>query len=157
MGCSPENPEFIEKARVYSLHGMSKDAWKRYDKGSSWYYEVMYPGFKYNMTDIHASIGLRQLQKIETFQNRRWEIVQNMIKLSQSIHILRYHAGYHILNIPGICMYFALIWETLRIDRDLFIEELKARNIGTSVHFIPIHLHPLTIGRNMVISRRITL
>ncbi|MHB8425171.1 MAG: DegT/DnrJ/EryC1/StrS family aminotransferase, partial [Gammaproteobacteria bacterium] len=68
-------PEFLEKARVISLHGMSRDAWKRYDKGGSWYYEVILPGFKYNMTDIQAAIGLVQLRRLAGFQARRREIV----------------------------------------------------------------------------------
>ena len=136
------NPELIEKARVYSLHGMSKDAFKRYDDGSSWYYEVIYPGFKYNMTDIHASIGLRQLQKIETLQSRRREIAH---KYDEAFSVYPYfEIPYRLPNIEHAWHLYVLRLnlETLRIDRDQFIEELKERKIGTSVHFTPIHLHP---------------
>jgi len=136
------NPEFIEKARVYSLHGMSKDAWKRYDNGSSWHYEVIYPGFKYNMTDIHASIGLRQLQKIETFQKRRREIVQEYDKAFSEYPYFEIPCRLPNIEHSWHLYVLRLNLETLRIDRDQFIEELKERNIGTSVHFIPIHLHP---------------
>lgn len=134
--------ELIEKARVLSLHGMNRDAWKRYDKGGSWYYEVDCPGFKFNMTDIQASIGLQQLKKLDRFQERRREIVS------------RYNdafSAYPYFEIPTKQPYVEHAWhlyvlrlnlETLKIDRDMFIEELKDRNIGTSVHFIPIHLHP---------------
>jgi dTDP-4-amino-4,6-dideoxygalactose transaminase len=64
------DPELIAQARIVSLHGMSKNAWNRYDKGGSWFYEIIMPGFKYNMTDIQASLGLWQLQKLEGFQEK---------------------------------------------------------------------------------------
>jgi len=136
------DPEFIEKARIISLHGMSKDAWKRYSKEGSWYYEVVFPGYKYNMTDIQASIGLWQLKKIERFQKRRKEIVR-MYNDSFSKE--------EALEIPVERPYVEHAWhlyvlrlnlQVLKIDRNQFIEELRIRNIGTSVHFIPIHLHP---------------
>ena len=135
-------PDLIEQARVLSLHGMSRDAWKRYDGHSSWYYEVVAPGFKYNMTDIQAAIGLVQLQRLETMQARRREIVA------------RYNAAFGQLDaletpterpdsVTAWHLYvLRLHLDRLTIDRARFIEELRARNIGTSVHFIPIHLHP---------------
>ncbi|MFA4926186.1 MAG: DegT/DnrJ/EryC1/StrS aminotransferase family protein [Candidatus Aminicenantales bacterium] len=133
---------FIERARIISLHGMSHDAWKRYDKGGSWYYEVIYPGFKYNMTDIQASIGLAQLKKVNSFQKRRREIVTAYNEAFK---------GQVALETPVVRPEVAHAWHlyvlrlnsnVLTIGRDQFIEELKIRNIGTSVHFIPIHLHP---------------
>ncbi len=135
-------PDFIEKARIISLHGMSKDAWKRYSKEGSWYYEVIFPGFKYNMTDIQASLGLWQLKKLENFQKRRREIVK------------MYNEAFSkedALEIPVERPYVEHSWHlyvlriqpnALRINRNQFIEELRKRNIGTSVHFIPIHIHP---------------
>src|SRR5881394_3384067 len=69
------DPEFLDGARIMALHGMSRDAWKRYDQGGSWRYEVVRPGFKYNMTDIQAAIGLWQLRKQDAFQRRRREVV----------------------------------------------------------------------------------
>lgn len=134
--------EFIEKARIISLHGMSRDAWKRYDQGGSWYYEVLYPGFKYNMTDIQASMGLCQLKKIDSFQARRKDIVKaynNAFNEESAIEIpverpeVKHAWHLYVLR---------LNLEALTIGRDQFIEELRSRNIGTSVHFIPIHLHP---------------
>ena len=133
---------FLERARVLSLHGMSRDAWKRYDKGGSWRYEVLAPGFKYNMTDIQASLGLCQLRKLPAFQARRREVVR------------LYEAGFGhepALELPVERPDVEHAWhlyvlrlrpDALRIGRDQFIDELTARNIGTSVHFIPIHLHP---------------
>src|SRR5262250_2313167 len=69
------SPALIEDARIWSLHGMSRDAWRRYSSEGSWYYEVVRPGFKYNMTDIQASIGLHQLRRLPEFHTRRREIV----------------------------------------------------------------------------------
>src|SRR4030088_1507544 len=69
-------PEAVEEARVWSLHGMNRDAWKRYGAGNSWYYEVTHPGFKYNMTDLQAAIGLHQLVKLRGFRARRAEIAR---------------------------------------------------------------------------------
>jgi len=135
-------PDFVEKCRIISLHGMSRDAWNRYSKEGSWYYEVLLPGFKYNMTDIQASLGLVQLEKLESFQLRRAEIVA---KYNQEFK------NYDALEVPVAKAEVEHAWhlyvlklnlEALRINRNQFIEELKVRNIGTSVHFIPIHLHP---------------
>ena len=67
--------EFLDRARILSLHGMSRDAWRRYARGGSWKYDVVAPGFKYNMTDIQAALGLAQLRKLDRFQQRRREVV----------------------------------------------------------------------------------
>lgn len=134
--------EFVDKARVLSLHGMSRDAWRRYGKGGGWYYEIVSPGFKYNMTDIQAAIGVVQLRRLADFQVRRREIVAKYQQAFSSVEALEcpverpeVESAWHLYVLrlrPGV----------LRIARDEFIEELKKRNIGTSVHFIPIHMHP---------------
>lgn len=136
------DPALVEQARLWSLHGMSRDAYKRYSMEGSWYYEVVLPGYKCNMTDIQAAIGLRQLNKLPYFQRRRREIVQ------------RYHAAFSLLpevQIPIERPEAESAWhlyilrlhlDRLTIERARFINELKERNIGTSVHFIPVHIHP---------------
>jgi dTDP-4-amino-4,6-dideoxygalactose transaminase len=136
------DPDLISQARMWSLHGMSRDAYKRYSAEGSWFYEVVLPGFKCNMTDINASLGLQQLKKLPRFQARRREIVA------------RYHAAFGEVaevQIPVEREGCESAWhlyplrlnlDMLTIGRNQVIEELKARNIGTSVHFIPIHLHP---------------
>ena len=135
-------PKFLDKARVISLHGMSRDAWKRYDKGGSWFYEVVLPGFKYNMTDIQAAIGLIQLKRLEAFQSRRQQIVEVYNTAFSNVEAL---------EIPRVSPDVVPAWhlyvlrlnlEQLTIDRGAFIDELNRRNIGTSVHFIPVHIHP---------------
>lgn len=134
--------DFIERARVVSLHGMTRDAWRRYDKGGSWYYEVVYPGFKYNMTDIQAAIGLWQLRKLDFFQKRRRQVVQRYNEAFQGIDALEVPVERGGVEHAWHLYVLRLRREVLRINRDQFIDELKKRNIGTSVHFIPIHLHP---------------
>ncbi len=135
------DPEFIEKARIISLHGMSKDAWKRYSKEGSWYYEVISPGFKYNMTDIQASIGLWQLKKLERFQKRRKEIVRMYNDAFSKEEALEIPVERPYVEHAWHLYVLRLNLQVLKIDRNQFIEELRKRNIGTSVHFIPIHLH----------------
>jgi dTDP-4-amino-4,6-dideoxygalactose transaminase len=141
-GMLTADPDLIAQARMWSLHGMSRDAYKRYSAEGSWFYEVVLPGFKCNMTDIQASLGIQQLKKLPRFQERRREIVR------------RYHAAFGELRevqVPVEREGCESAWhlyplrlnlEMLTIGRNQFIEELKARNIGTSVHFIPIHIHP---------------
>jgi dTDP-4-amino-4,6-dideoxygalactose transaminase len=135
-------PGLIEQARSLSLHGMNRDAWKRYDKGGSWYYEVESPGFKYNMTDIQASIGLQQLKKLNGFQQRRQEIVRKYNEAFASCPCVQIPVQRPYVKHAWHLYTLRLNLNTLKIGRDRFIEELKERNIGTSVHFIPIHLHP---------------
>jgi dTDP-4-amino-4,6-dideoxygalactose transaminase len=135
-------PELIDRARIWSLHGMSRDAYKRYSAEGSWYYEVILPGFKCNMTDIQAALGLQQLRKLDGFQARRREIVRRYNAAFATCDAVQtpverpdVESAWHIYALR-------LNLDRLTIDRARFIEELKARNIGTSVHFIPIHLHP---------------
>lgn len=131
-----------DTARVLSLHGMSKNAWNRYTNEGSWYYEVMYPGFKYNMTDIQASLGIHQLDKLDKMQKVRLEIAQmynDAFKDMDEI-IIPYVSDYER---PSWHLYYIrLVPEKLNINRNDFIKELNSMNIGTSVHFIPVHLHP---------------
>jgi dTDP-4-amino-4,6-dideoxygalactose transaminase len=135
-------PDFIAEARLWSLHGMSRDAWKRYGKGGSWFYEVVRPGFKCNMTDIQASLGLHQLTRLAELQERRHavvEIYQEGFADLQSIELPTelpgYRSAWHLYPIR-------LNLDQLKIDRSAFIDELGRYNIGTSVHFIPVHTHP---------------
>ncbi|MEZ4388692.1 MAG: DegT/DnrJ/EryC1/StrS aminotransferase family protein [Candidatus Krumholzibacteriia bacterium] len=133
-------PEFVDRARVASLHGMSRDAWKRYDKGGSWYYEVVMPGFKYNLPDVLAAIGLAQLRKLDRMQAVRRAAVD------------RYHAAFAGLPVQvpterpevrsALHLYPLRLLDEAPVGRDEFIEKMKEANIGTSVHFIPIHYHP---------------
>jgi dTDP-4-amino-4,6-dideoxygalactose transaminase len=136
------NPALIEQARIWSLHGMSRDAYKRYSAEGSWYYEVILPGFKCNMTDIQAALGLQQLRKLPGFQQRRREIVQRYHQALSACEALQIPVERSGVESAWHLYALRLNLDQLTIDRARFIEELKARNIGTSVHFIPNHLQP---------------
>jgi dTDP-4-amino-4,6-dideoxygalactose transaminase len=137
-----ESPEWAERMRIMGLHGISQDAWKRYTAEGSWYYEILFPGYKYNLTDIAAAIGIEQLKKCD----RLWR--------SRQHYAMLYNEGFR--DVPGIITPYVApdvqhAWhlyviqldpEQLRIGRNEFIALLKQENIGTSVHFIPLHLHP---------------
>jgi len=124
------------------LHGMSRDAWKRYSAEGSWRYEVLEAGYKYNLTDIQAALGLVQLGKCEAMWKRRAALAERYNQGLSSLEAFRtpqvapqiQHAWH---------LYFILVEpKALCIHRDQVIEELRQRGIGTAVHFIPLHLHP---------------
>jgi dTDP-4-amino-4,6-dideoxygalactose transaminase len=140
-GMLTAEPAFLERARLLSLHGLNRDTRTRYEQGD-WYYEIQAPGFKYNMSDIQAAMGLSQLRKLDGFQERRRAIVRQYNDA---------FAGHEALEIPTVLPHVEHAWyiyvlrlrpHTLSIGRDRFIQALTSRNIGSSVHFIPIHLHP---------------
>lgn len=129
-----------DRCRVMALHGISKDAWKRYAAEGSWYYEIIAPGYKYNMTDIAAAMGLAQLRKAHGMLERRREIAANYTSAfhGNARMLVPESAEGHAWHLYMLRLNLA----ALRIDRSQFMTELKARNIGASVHFIPLHLHP---------------
>jgi len=141
-GMLTASSEFVEQARVVSLHGMSRDAWKRYDVGGSWFYEVVMSGFKYNMPDIQAALGLAQLQRIGDLQARRREIVDAYTAAFRGNDALETPVEHPDVEHAWHLYPLRLNLDALTIDRNRFIEEMTARKVGTSVHFIPIHLHP---------------
>lgn len=136
------NPEYAEKIQLLSLHGMSKDAWKRYGAGGSWYYEILEAGFKYNMTDIQASIGIHQLAKFERFQEIRRIFAEHYTDGLKDIKGLT--TPYLSSDIQHAWHLYTILVDAdaIGLDRSQFIDELTRENIGTSVHFIPLHLHP---------------
>jgi dTDP-4-amino-4,6-dideoxygalactose transaminase len=134
--------DLVARARPYSLHGISRDAWKRYSAGGSWYYEVIEAGFKYNMTDIQAALGLVQLKRLETMQQRRYELVRQYQRAFTSLSAVQTPVERPYAQHSWHLYVLRLNLEQLRIDRNQFIHELTEHNIGISVHFIPIHLHP---------------
>jgi len=131
--------DLIESGVVSSLHGMNRDAWKRNDQTGSWRYDIVTPGFKYNMTDLQAGMGLAQLKKLDLMHNRRKEIVAMYNDAFSAVGLF---------DLPVEREYCESAWHlyplriregALTVSRDEFIEELRKRNIGTSVHFIPVH------------------
>lgn len=136
-----EDGTLAERIRVLGLHGMDRDAWKRYTAEGSWFYEVVAAGFKYNMTDLQAAMGLHQLAKLEEAlatreaYARRYDAAFADLPLDRPITLPNRRHALHLYPV-------LLRLDELRISRAEFIDELRARKIGTSVHFIPVHLHP---------------
>ena len=135
-------PALVDEARLWALHGMSRDAWNRYGKGGSWYYEVVRPGFKCNMTDLQASLGLHQLRRLDGFHKRRREIVSQYTDGLASLPQVQTPIERDGVESAWHLFVLRLNLDELTIDRGQFIEELGAANIGASVHFIPLHLQP---------------
>jgi perosamine synthetase len=137
-----DNLEWAERMRIMSLHGISKDAWKRYTAEGNWYYEIIAPGYKYNMTDMAAALGIVQLRKADFFQQRREEIAALYNNAFRNLPQIEPPATKEDIRHSWHLYIIKLNVELLTIDRNQFIEELKSRGIGTSVHFIPLHIHP---------------
>ena len=138
-----ESLELADRMRILSLHGISKDAWKRYTAEGSWRYDILETGYKYNLTDLQAALGLAQLAKCDAMRERRAVIAECYKKALSPLE------AYEVPSAPEDTQHAWHLYvlqvnpEALRIDRNRVIEELKKRGIGTSVHFIPLHLHTL--------------
>ena len=138
-----DNEEYARRAALMRLHGISGDAWKRYSAEGSWYYEVVDVGYKNNMPDLLAALGLAQLRKARDFHRRRYEIAGRYLEAFAEVSELQLppqtddHASHswHLFILR-------LASDQLNIGRNAFVEKLKKMGIGTSVHFIPLHLHP---------------
>ena len=137
-----DNPELEDKVRLLRLHGMSHDAWKRYDAKGSWYYEVLAAGLNYKMTDVQAALGLHQLRRLDGFIERRAQIVADYNRRLAHLPELTLPTAREEVRHAWHLYPIWLHNEQLSIGRDQLIEELKERGIGTSVHFIPIPYHP---------------
>jgi perosamine synthetase len=137
-----DDPALAERIRLMSLHGLSNDAWARYSGGRAWDYRILAPGFKYNLTDVAAAIGLRQLARAEALRVAREEVARAYReKLADLAEIElpaapadRIHS-WHLFPVR-------LRLERLAIDRNRFIDELRDAGVGCSVHWRPLHLHP---------------
>jgi dTDP-4-amino-4,6-dideoxygalactose transaminase len=137
-----DNSEWAKRMRMMSLHGISHDAWKRYTKEGSWYYEVLYPGFKYNLTDIAAAIGIEQLKKCDEFWRARQRIARIYEKAFAQLEEVEVPACRKDVQHAWHLFVIQLNLERLRINRNQFVDALREHEIGTSVHFIPLHMHP---------------
>lgn len=137
-----DNDAWAERCRIMSLHGISKDAWKRYTAQGSWYYEIIAPGYKYNMTDIAAAMGVAQLARAELMAARRRDIAGQYNSAFSECLQLQTPFDREDCSHAWHLYVLRLNLDTLCVDRAEFMEELKRRNIGASVHFIPLHLHP---------------
>jgi dTDP-4-amino-4,6-dideoxygalactose transaminase len=138
-----ERDDYAARMKLMSLHGMSGDAWNRYSARGHWYYEVVDFGFKYNMTDLAAALGLRQLERMSAFQQRREQIARRYTDSFGDLDtcFVPRDAGYgmHAWHLYILEMNL----EALTIGRNDVIERLRQKGVGTSVHFIPLNLHPV--------------
>ena len=137
-----DNAKLADRMRQMALHGLSRDAWTRYSGDKAWDYKILAPGYKYNMSDIAAAIGIHQLQKAEAFRLRRQELCQIYINELIDCELIELPAdpnnrihSWHLFPIR-------LHLEKLDIDRDRFLTLLKSEGVGCSVHWRPLHLHP---------------
>jgi dTDP-4-amino-4,6-dideoxygalactose transaminase len=137
-----DNEEYANQIKILGLHGMSKDAWKRFSDSGYKHYQVLYAGFKYNMMDIQAAIGIHQLPRVDRYWQRRQEIWNRYNNAFKDIPLFTpaavesdtrhaYHLYTLMLDIDGLAM-----------SRDEFLDEMTKQNIGVGVHYIALHLHP---------------
>lgn len=147
--------ERADRMRVLRLHGLDRQAWKRYSKGASWHTDIMEAGFKYNMTDIAAAMGLHQLARADWLLARRREIVGRYLGLLQGCPGLRLANGPEAVAAMGgdealaghsLFLYTVQVTQKARVDRDQFIAALSGRGISCAVHWTPLHLHPYYRG-----------
>jgi len=137
-----DDEKIAARCSIMRLHGISKDAWKRYSAEGSWYYEVVAPGFKYNFTDLQAALGLSQLKKINIMLNMRkyiYKFYNDSLKDEPLITLYEIkkdrQSAFHLYPLQ-------INFEMLKINRSQFIDKLKEAGIGASVHFIPLYRHP---------------
>jgi dTDP-4-amino-4,6-dideoxygalactose transaminase len=130
------------RMRMLSLHGMNRDAWSRYSRRGNWYYEVVDTGFKYNLTDIQSALGIPQLRKLDSFietRTRYAQIYNRALGGMEEVELPpdgpRFRHAWHLYVLR-------LNLNLLKIDRHEFVEQLRRKGVGASVHFLPVPLHP---------------
>ena len=133
---------YADKLRILSLHGISKNAWKRYGKEGFQHWELLMPGYKYNMFDVQASLGIHQIKKVESFLSRRMQIVKkynDAFEKTEEIQLLKPES-----NIKHAHHLYVIVIKTenLKVSRDKVLNEIQKRGIGVAVHFRSLHLQP---------------
>jgi dTDP-4-amino-4,6-dideoxygalactose transaminase len=133
---------WAETIRMMSLHGMSKDAWKRYSAEGFKHYQVMAPGYKYNMMDLQAAIGLHQLPRLPQYLQRREAIWRQYDEAFDTLPVTL-PAPVRPGDVHARHLYTLLLdLDALSVDRDHIMQALHEANIGTGIHFLGLHLHP---------------
>ncbi|MGB7480501.1 MAG: DegT/DnrJ/EryC1/StrS family aminotransferase [Burkholderiaceae bacterium] len=138
------DPALVQRMKVMRLHGISRDAFDRFtSRTPAWYYEVIAPGFKYNLTDIASALGIHQLRKIDRFLLRRQQLARRYFEqLADLPLILPADANAQDGSAHSWHLFVVRLRESVRIERNAVIEELSKRGVGTSVHYIPLHRQP---------------
>ena len=138
-----DDEKLAERMRMMSLHGLSKNAWSRFEAKGSWYYEIVEAGYKYNLTDVAAAVGLGQLHRANELWAERRRLAARYHELLQPMaEFVRVHPELENRQSSWHLYPLKLNLEAMSIDRAQFIDELKARGITCSVHWMPLHLHP---------------
>ncbi len=137
-----DNEEYADQIKVLGLHGMSRDAWKRFSDEGYKHYQVVFAGFKYNMMDIQAAIGIHQLPRVEDYWLRRQEIWRHYDEAFAGLPLFTPHPPEpetrHALHLYTIL----LDTDRIALTRDRFLDEMTRRKIGVGVHYLGLHLHP---------------
>lgn len=140
------NPQHAKRCRTMRLHGINRDAFDRYQaKTPAWYYEVVAPGYKYNLTDVASAIGIQQLKKANHFQKSRQEMAEKYISQLSGLPIKLPMTGIKLdqtLNLHSWHLFVIQLGSEIKISREKFIQKMSDSGIGCSVHFIPLHLQP---------------
>lgn len=133
--------EIAERCAIMRLHGINRDAWKRYSESGSWYYEVVAPGYKYNFTDLQASLGIPQLKKVDMMWESRKSIASKYMEAFKDLDLITLptiksdrESSWHLFPVR-------INLEMVTKNRAQIIEELKTNNVGVGVHFMPVHQH----------------
>lgn len=137
-----DNEEWADRMRIMALHGISKDAWKRFSREGSWYYEITAPGFKYNMPDTAAAIGVNQLQKANDFYVERKRIAAIFTEKMSDIPGVVLPVERDDVKHSWHLYVIRVVEDVIGVSRNSFIEHLNNAGIGTSVHYLPLHMHP---------------
>ena len=136
------NPEIIKRCKTMRLHGINRDVFDRFtSKAPSWYYEVVAPGFKYNLTDLASALGIHQLKKAELFRAKRQAIVDQYNAAFKNLPVVL-PQGAATNGLHSWHLYVLRLSDQCPLTRDQFVEALYAQGIGCSVHYIPLHLQP---------------
>jgi dTDP-4-amino-4,6-dideoxygalactose transaminase len=137
-----DDDELAGRMKTMRLHGIGRDAWKRYSNEGSWYYEVHNAGFKYNLTDIQSAIGIVQLNKCTEMRSLRSRIASRYTEAFSQCEEVQTPTVLADRESAWHLYVLRLQLDRLKIGRSEFVEQLKQRGVGTSVHFIPLHMHP---------------
>lgn len=138
-----ESSELAEQIRSLSLHGLSSLAWKRFSNSANWDYQIMNAGFKYNLTDIASAIGLQQLARAEELRKQRQELAERYFSNLADVDLLELPKNDPSIKHSWHLFPIKLKLEKLKLSRNEFCDTLRSKNIGFSVHWRPLHLHPL--------------
>ena len=135
------NDELYEKLLMFRTHGISKDAANRFGKFGDYYYDMQYLGFRYNMSELHAALGINQLDKLKDFQKRRREIIKIYNQELSEIEEIKIPYVKKDIKHSWHLYIIQLELEKLKVNRDHIFRAMREENIGVNVHYIPIHYH----------------